>query len=262
MRELEYKIYGLKIIGEERIYYVGRTMTKLSSRWSKHKTNARLSKTNNYRSNWINKYRDNIEIVLIEDGITTKEEACDKERYYIAFYKEKHGSIVNSSDGGDGGCEGYKHTEEAKAKIGKAHKGKKLSDEHVEFLKNRVISEETRKKLSDSAKKQMQELGNPMTGKKRPDNSDRNKARIGWGEISEETKKKMSKAHIKHGRFSKEYLDKKRVEKIFKINFEDVDNIKNLYKSGEYTYKQISQLYNVSGNYIRQIVKGIKRKGK
>jgi len=78
----EYKIYGLRIIGTEDIKYIGRTKFTLSNRWSKHKTNARIDKENNkynYRTNWINKHKDEIEIFLIEGNIKTKEESCQKE---------------------------------------------------------------------------------------------------------------------------------------------------------------------------------------
>lgn len=51
---------------------------------------------------------------------------------------------------------------EVREKIGKAHKGKKLSEEHKLFLKNREISEETRKKNSDTQK--LRHLKNPELG--------------------------------------------------------------------------------------------------
>jgi len=262
MKELEYKIYGLKIIGEERIWYVGRTMTILSTRWSKHKTNARLSNTNNYRSNWINKHKDEIEIVLIEGGIKTKEEVCDREKYYIAFYREKFGSLVNSSDGGDGGCEGYKHTEEAKAKISNTHKGRKFSEEHIKNISNRFISEETRNKLSETTKKYILENGNPMTGKKRPDNAKRNKERIGV-KASEETKKKMSEnrigsknANYKHGKRTKEYQQLHKRE--FKLTQEIANEIRELYSTGNFTYKNLSEIYKVTPAHIGSIIRGLK----
>lgn len=262
MKELDYKIYGLKLIGQEQIYYVGRTITTLSARWSKHKTNARLSKTNNHRSNWINKHKDEIEIILIEGGITTKEEACDKERYYIAFYREKYGSLVNSSDGGDGGCEGYKHTEEAKVKISKAHKGRKFSEEHIKNISNRFISEETRKKMSENSKKYILENGNPMTGKKRPDNAERNKERVGI-KASEYTKEKMSKSKVgnknpnyKHGKRSKEY--QRLHKKEFKLTQKIADEIRELYSTGNFTYKNLSEVYNVTPAHIGSIIRGLK----
>lgn len=266
MKELEYKIYGLRIIGEERFWYIGRTITLLSTRWSKHKTNARLSKTNNYRSNWINKHNDEIEIALIEGGILTKEEACEKEKYYIALYREKYGSLVNASDGGDGGCEGYKHTEEAKAKISKFHKGRKFSEEHIKNLSNKIVSEETRKKMSENSKRYILENGNPMTGKKRPDIVKKNKERTGW-KFSDEAKKKLSEkrkgennSNYKHGKRSKEYQELHRRE--FKLTLELANKIRELYLTGNFTYKQLAELYNVSPAHIGNIISGLKWKTK
>lgn len=244
MRELEYKIYGLRLIGEEQICYVGRTMDILSTRWSKHKTNARLSKTNNHRSNWMNKHKDNIEIFLIEGGIKTKEESCEREIYYIALYREKYGSLTNCTNGGDGGCEGYKHTEEAKTKISKAHKGKKLSEEHIKNLKNKVITEETRKKLSITSKRYILEHGNPMTGKKRPDNVQRNKDRAGI-KASEETKAKMSEMRKGEGNYNS------------KLNIKDVKKVKKMYATGNYSYRKIGEIYGVSKTCISCIVLGM-----
>ena len=146
-----YKIYVLKLKDSDEIRYVGRTKDLLSTRWSKHKTNARIDKENNrhnYRINWINKHKNEIEIICIEENIQTKEESCLKEIEYIAKYKIKY-NLVNGSKGGEGGNEGYKHSEKAKNKI--REKGIKKPGVS-EYMKNRIVSEEIRKKLSDKAK--------------------------------------------------------------------------------------------------------------
>lgn len=53
---------------------------------------------------------------------------------------------------------GVKKTEEHKANISKSQKGKKLSKEHIYNIKNRVISKETRKKISESKKVEVTNL--------------------------------------------------------------------------------------------------------
>ena len=58
---------------------------------------------------------------------------------------------------------------EAKRKIGETHKDKKISEEQKEKMRNRVVSEETRKKLSDRSKENTKGEKNPMYGRKRPD---------------------------------------------------------------------------------------------
>lgn len=261
MKELEYKIYGLKIKDNNRIYYVGRTSNLLSTRLSKHKTNAKLSRTNNYRANWINKHGDEIEIVLIEGGIKTKQEACEKEIYYIAFYKEKFGSLINATIGGDGGCEGYKHSAESKKKIGDAHRG--ISKPYVsKIMSNRKVTKETLKKMSDNTKKQIEKFGNPMLGKKRPDNIERNKNRKGWKHKPEtiekfkESRSGKNNHNYKNGYYSKSEKEKRK--RIYKLTKEDVVFIRELYKTGKHTYKEIGKLYNVSGIYISQIVRKVK----
>lgn len=81
--------------------------------------------------------------VLLED--LTWEQACEKEREFIALYGRKDlgtGTLVNLTDGGEGTF-GYRHTEEAKLKIrlaslgpNNARYGKKFP-EHGEKLKGK-----------------------------------------------------------------------------------------------------------------------------
>jgi hypothetical protein len=238
---MEYKIYALKLKDSDEIRYVGRTSESLDIRLSKHKTNAKFDKKKTHRHFWILKNYDNIEIILIEDNILTFEESCQKEIEYIREYRSKY-NLINLTDGGDGGCPGYKHTEEAKKKIGEKHKGKKLSPEHIEFLKNREVSEETRKKLSDSLKKSMKGEGNPMYGRKRPDTAELNRQRTGW-KMSEEGKKKMSDSRCGENHPMCKILDK------------DLEVVMRLKNEG-YTNKYIADLFNVSLPTIARILKG------
>ena len=69
------------------------------------------------------------------------EEACEKEKEFIALYGRKDlktGSLANMTEGGDGVI-GILFTDEHKRKIGEKSKG-------------RIYSVETRKKMSESAK--------------------------------------------------------------------------------------------------------------
>lgn len=89
----------------------------------------------------------------------TLDEACEKEKEFIALYGRRNlntGTLVNMTDGGDYfGCSGYKHTDEHKSYMSN-------------LFKNRPLSQETKKKLSEINK-----------GKK----------------ASDETKLKISKIH-------------------------------------------------------------------
>lgn len=68
------------------------------------------------------------------DFALSKEELSKLEKHYINFF-DTYKNGYNSSLGGDGGCFGYKHTKEAKAKIS-------------ENNSKRVISDETKNKMS------------------------------------------------------------------------------------------------------------------
>ena len=79
--------------------------------------------------------------VLLED--LTWEQACEKEREFIALYGRKDlktGTLVNLTDGGEGTF-GYKHTEEVKQKLRDLYSGignqwyGKARPEHSEKLK-------------------------------------------------------------------------------------------------------------------------------
>jgi hypothetical protein len=69
------------------------------------------------------------------------------------------GILRNLTDGGEGSTNrlGLKHTPEARAKMSRAHKGKKFSLEHrrkmSEAQKGRTFSAESKRKMSESAKK-------------------------------------------------------------------------------------------------------------
>lgn len=254
-----YRIYALKLKDSNEIRYVGRTSESLEIRLSKHKLNAKVDKKKTHRHYWILKNYDNIEIIIIEDNIPTFEESCEKEIQYIREYREIY-NLVNMTDGGDGGCPGYKHTEEAKKKISEANKGKKVSEKTKELLRNRVISEETKRKLSESSKKTTKGELNPMYGKKRPDTIELNKKRTGW-KHKDEVRKKMSEdrqgengSNYKHGRYSKKY--KEEHKRVYKLNESDVIEIRKLHSEGM-SYKEIATIYDTSQQYISAIVRRI-----
>lgn len=99
-----YKIYGLRVIGEDEIRYVGLTKNTLSSRLAQH---IREKRHNPYKINWILKNKHNIEIILIEDNIKGLYNANEKEKYYIDLYKSIGNRLTNLTDGGDG-TKGFK----------------------------------------------------------------------------------------------------------------------------------------------------------
>jgi hypothetical protein len=239
-----FKIYALKLTYSDEYRYIGRTKEKLNIRLTKHKINARLSKNKTHRCNWILKNIDNIEIFLIEDNIKDYEESCEREIYYISLYRDIF-NLTNSTNGGDGGCPGYKHTKEALEKISKTHKGKKISEETKQKMKGRLVSDETRKILSEKSKENTKGERNPMYGKKRPDTVELNKKRTGW-KHSEEVKKRMSETRSGDNNVNCKIKSKER-EEIYK-----------LYESKKYNSRELSEIYNVSKTTILRIIKEFK----
>lgn len=102
--------------------------------------------------------KDHRRIIIMESNLTELG-ALALERFYIKWYGRKSnntGILHNFTDGGEG-MSGYKHTNEAKAAVGKANSGTnsywygKKRPEHSEFMKQQVVSDETREKLRISA---------------------------------------------------------------------------------------------------------------
>lgn|SRR5574343_20416 len=90
-----YKIYGLKVIGDTEIRYIGYTKRTLQKRLYHHMYDAKRGLT--YRKcNWIRKNNFNIEIVLFENNLTY-EEALEREIIWISRYD----NLTNMTDGGD-----------------------------------------------------------------------------------------------------------------------------------------------------------------
>jgi hypothetical protein len=152
-----YKIYGLKLINGDQIRYIGYTKNSIEYRLSEHK---KQSKNGKYRNAfWVKKYRNEIEAVLIEDEIPTKQDACEKEKMYIKLFKSFGAILTNGTKGGEGGnyWSGKKLSDDAKRKMSESKKGKKLSDSHrenvIRSLIGRKHNEETKRKMSESAKK-------------------------------------------------------------------------------------------------------------
>lgn len=133
---------------------------------------------NQYFLNIINKHRDNVDVKFILTGLTN-EESLANERQLIKYYKEFGQCKTNLHEGGCGGYTGnyqspersrkisiaakkrineknpmfgHHHTQEAKAKISAANRGKKLSIEHIEKLRKantgRIKTPEELHKLS------------------------------------------------------------------------------------------------------------------
>jgi len=162
-----YKIYALKLKDNDNIKYIGFTSRNLEDRFKEH---LYITINRKYKNGyWIKKHKDNIEIILIEDNIKSIKEVCEREIFYIKYYKELGFNLNNLTNGG----EGMRATEDTRRKISESQKGKILSEEtkekirntltgrkqtpeHIENMKRSKIgykcTDETKTKISESKK--------------------------------------------------------------------------------------------------------------
>lgn len=115
------KIYVLKDPDSKEVRYVGKTVQSLIARLGQHIYDAKSKK--NHRAYWIQKLVDGGKLPLIEeiDSCSWKD-SSDLETFYIAKYKSEGANLVNQTEGGEG-------------TLGK------------------IVSEETKKKQSESLRK-------------------------------------------------------------------------------------------------------------
>ena len=160
------KIYILKHPDTLEVRYVGKTVRSLNRRLGNHIDNAKRSKHNKHLSNWIlnilsNGKRPIIELIEEVDNSVWQE----RERYWITQYP----NLINLTEGGDG-CKGFLHDEATKGlpNIGRKHtqefkdamsnrlKGISLSEEHKAKIglanKGKIRDLSTKKKLSEAHK--------------------------------------------------------------------------------------------------------------
>ena len=204
--------------------YVGKTECSLEKRMKEHKHHSEYQTTRLY--NAVRKYGwKNLDFIVLEE-CDNIEVLNEKERGWIKKFKcldrEKG---YNLRSGGDGG----RHADETKAKISESNRGEKNGMfGRSSWNKGKKHTEEHRRNLSKSL------VGNvPWNkGKKLPPT----------GPLSEETKKKISKANSgeNNGRA--------------KLNWEQVRKMREEYATGEYKQKDLAKKYNINSATISQII--------
>jgi hypothetical protein len=131
--------------------YVGQTVRAIPQRWAAH-----VSAANTNSPQWlaqaIKKYGADNFIIEVIDTVFSHTEALAAEAKWIAFYDATGADGYNMTGGGPG-IVGYRHTDEAKAKMSKARKGKPrppgFGPKISAALKGRHHSPETRAKIGD-----------------------------------------------------------------------------------------------------------------
>ena len=179
-------------IGEH--FYIGSSQD-VYLRKSSHLSKLKLKKhPNNYMQNVYNKYG-------VENFVFCVLEYCDvkdliiKEQFYIdKLNPDLNHRLVAESN------RGYKHTEQAKMRMKKAYK-------------NRTISEETRRKMSESKKGSLNpNYKKPMSEKMKEilRNVNKNNKRLVGRKLSKETTQKMS--------LRQKGIKKKRSKQVYQYN--------------------------------------------
>jgi len=153
-------IYALRDSETGDIRYIGKSvngMGRTRDHW-RRRHEARYDSFYVYR--WLRKCT-NPPLVEVLEECQTKAELSIREQVWIAVYSVT-GRLTNMTKGGEGTV-GRRHSEETKQKLSLAKKGKpghsrgkKLSEEHRAKLRNRVVTDETRKSCSEAQKRRMQ----------------------------------------------------------------------------------------------------------
>lgn len=180
--------------------YVGETenFERREKQWKRLK----LNYANQFLTDERSKYGlENFDILVI-DTCETQEKAWELEQFYIKEYGTKYPDGYNLTDGG-AGAKGYKHSEKAKKKMSEARKGRLVTEETRQKLSISLkgknigikLSEETKRKISETKKgiKLSEETRKKMSKSKKEKYKTEIHHMVGK-HLSEETKRKLSEA--------------------------------------------------------------------
>lgn len=147
--------------------YVGKTASDMNDRYNTHIYEAKTSRTNSVLHKAIRKYgTDSFTIELIEECANNI--ISEREIYWIRMLNSQIPFGYNMTSGGEG-VPGYKHTDETKVRLSQLNSGRKRSPEVVEIIRRthlgKVVSEETRNKLSEGRKGRFTKEDNGFYGK-------------------------------------------------------------------------------------------------
>lgn len=167
------KIYVLKDPRTGGVRYVGKTKHSLSIRLSQHVCLHTQGRSHKWY--WLSSLLElGLKPIIEQIETCLESEWTERETVWIAYYKKYGGNLTNSTDGGEGMHNPsastrqkirdfhlqYRHTEESKAKIGAAAKGRMRSAESIA----KTVAFHTGRKRSDLTK---QRISAVMKGKQK-----------------------------------------------------------------------------------------------
>ena len=188
-------IYVLKDPETGEVRYVGKTKRSLRVRLDGHL----LSKSNDYRSRWIESLKNkNLSPTIESIELVSDETWAERETFWIRHYKKLGAKLTNGNEGGMG-CHNpsdetrakisfasKNRSQESRQKISDAHKGRKRDDE----TRTKISNARTGMKFSEEHKTKMSVASKNMSAEHRKKISNAGKGRI----CSTETRKKLSAA--------------------------------------------------------------------
>lgn len=139
--------------------YVGQTVSSLKKRKQQHISCSLNDSDNLHFHNAIKKHGFGSFDWTILDECGNIKDLSKLEIHYIKLYSTFEKGY-NLTRGGDGGRLGFKHSEKSKLRMSLAKKGKKPSEATIRGRKNKKVTEETKRKLSEMNKGK----NNPMYG--------------------------------------------------------------------------------------------------
>lgn len=223
----KYYIYKVTNAINNKIY-IGKTKYP-KKRWESHLSTAKNPTTNKngdtyfYRA--IRKHGEQNFKFEIIDEFDTEDLCMQAEISYIAKFNSMNRDIgYNRTNGGDG-ASGYKFSEEQKKQLNQEKKITYIGEGNPFFGKTHT--EETKNKIRAAHAGKYDGDKNPFFNKTH----------------SEEALQKMRDNHYNKRKY---------------LNDDEINNIRQLYASNNYTYKQLSEIYNVSTSLIRNIIKFLK----
>lgn len=144
-----FTIYKITNIINQKIY-IGQTSRTIWERFSNHCVYALTYNYNTFFYKAIRKYgKENFIIEPVEENISTKQEADEKEKHYIHKYNSLNHNIgYNSTKGGEGGNTYISKTDDEmniiRNKISEGLTGEKNGNHRVIFVKDTITNEEYR----------------------------------------------------------------------------------------------------------------------